>query len=63
MIVNNILLPDMIMIFGKKPWQIPFIIDTLELWKFGDYKNYISWILNCTAIEYPSAFQIIELKK
>jgi predicted PolB exonuclease-like 3'-5' exonuclease len=28
-------------ISGKKPWEISFI-DTLELWKFGDYKNYTS---------------------
>jgi predicted PolB exonuclease-like 3'-5' exonuclease len=26
---------------GKKPWEIPHI-DTLELWKFGDYKHYTS---------------------
>jgi hypothetical protein len=55
MIVNNIILPDMIMISGKKPWQIPFIIDTLELWKFGDYKNYISLDLLCSILKVPSS--------
>jgi uncharacterized protein YprB with RNaseH-like and TPR domain len=28
-------------LFGKKPWEIPHI-DTMELWKFGDYKSFIS---------------------
>ncbi|MCC2590462.1 3'-5' exonuclease [Chryseobacterium sp. MFBS3-17] len=27
--------------FGKKPWEIPHL-DTMELWKFGDYKSYVS---------------------
>jgi uncharacterized protein YprB with RNaseH-like and TPR domain len=27
--------------FGKKPWEIPHI-DTMELWKFGDWKSYVS---------------------
>jgi hypothetical protein len=26
---------------GKKPWEVKFI-DTLDLWKFGDYKHYTS---------------------
>ncbi len=38
MIVNNILIPDIFNISGKKPWEIKFIIDTQELWQFGDYK-------------------------
>lgn len=28
-------------LFGKKPWEIPHL-DTMELWKFGDYKSYVS---------------------
>jgi hypothetical protein len=42
MIVNNILLPDILQIEGKKPWELKFILDTLELWRFGDYKNFTS---------------------
>ncbi len=41
MLINNIKLPSVFQIAGKKPWEINFI-DTLELWKFGDYKNYTS---------------------
>jgi DNA polymerase elongation subunit (family B) len=39
MLINNIRLPGALQIIGKKPWEISFI-DTMELWKFGDYKNY-----------------------
>ena len=41
MLINGIELPSILRISGKKPWEIAFI-DTLELWKFGDYKNYTS---------------------
>lgn len=39
MLINGLKLPPIFNIAGKKPWEINFI-DTLELWKFGDYKNY-----------------------
>ena len=39
MLINGLKLPTILNISGKKPWEISFI-DTLELWKFGDYKNY-----------------------
>ncbi len=41
MIVNGIPLPVMLDLAGKKPWEIPHL-DTMELWKFGDYKHYTS---------------------
>lgn len=41
MLVNGIELPSIIDIAGKKPWEIAHL-DTLELWKFGDFKNYTS---------------------
>ncbi|MGZ0016077.1 3'-5' exonuclease [Yeosuana sp. AK3] len=41
MIINHIELPYKLNLFGKKPWEVPHL-DTLELWKFGDYKNYTS---------------------
>lgn len=41
MLINGLELPPIFRIAGKKPWEICFI-DTLELWKFGDYKNYTS---------------------
>jgi len=39
LLINGLNLPPIFQISGKKPWEISFI-DTLELWKFGDYKNY-----------------------
>lgn len=41
MLVNGIKLPKLLDIAGKKPWEV-MLLDTMELWKFGDYKNYTS---------------------
>jgi len=41
MLVNRIVLPELLDLAGKKPWEIMHL-DTLELWKFGDYKHYTS---------------------
>lgn len=41
MLIHRIKLPVLLDIAGKKPWEIAHI-DTMELWKFGDYKNYTS---------------------
>ena len=34
-------LPFLLNIAGKRPWEIKHL-DTMELWKFGDFKNYTS---------------------
>jgi len=41
MIINKIQLPEKLNLFGKKPWEVAHL-DTLEMWKFGDYKHYTS---------------------
>ena len=41
MLVNGIELPEILDLAGKKPWEIRHL-DTMELWKFGDYKHYTS---------------------
>jgi DNA polymerase elongation subunit (family B) len=41
MLINGITLPRVLDIAGKKPWEVGFI-DTMELWKFGDFKSYTS---------------------
>ena len=41
MIINNIAIPEKLNLFGKKPWEVAHL-DTLEMWKFGDYKHYTS---------------------
>ncbi|HTE23849.1 3'-5' exonuclease [Flavitalea sp.] len=41
LVINCLPLPPMLNIAGKKPWEVPHI-DTLEMWKFGDYKSFTS---------------------
>ena len=53
MIIHNIELPYKLNLFGKKPWEVPHL-DTLELWKFGDYKNYTSLKLLTNVLGIPS---------
>jgi hypothetical protein len=53
MIIHNITLPPKLNLFGKKPWEVPHL-DTLELWKFGDYKHYTSLKLLTSVLEIPS---------
>lgn len=40
-LINGMMPPVPFQMFGKKPWEIPHL-DTMELWKFGDYKSFIS---------------------
>lgn len=54
LIINNLPLPDKLNLFGKKPWEVPHL-DTLELWKFGDYKNYTSLRLLTKILGIPSS--------
>ena len=53
MIVHRIALPKKLNLFGKKPWEVPHL-DTLEMWKFGDYKQYTSLKLLTTVLGIPS---------
>jgi DNA polymerase elongation subunit (family B) len=41
MIINRLHIPPLLDNAGKKPWEIR-LLDTMDLWKFGDYKNYTS---------------------
>ncbi|MGB4775679.1 MAG: 3'-5' exonuclease [Daejeonella sp.] len=41
MLINAIEIPSQLKLSGKKPWEINHL-DTLDLWKFGDYKHYTS---------------------
>lgn len=53
MLIHGIDLPDALDIAGKKPWEIAHL-DTMELWKFGDYKHYTSLSLLCNIFEIPT---------
>lgn len=47
MLIHKIKLPFILDVTGKKPWETTFI-DTMEMWRFGDYKNYTSLDLLAT---------------
>ncbi|WP_298395646.1 3'-5' exonuclease [Flavobacterium sp.] len=53
MIINNVSIPNKLNLFGKKPWEIQHL-DTLELWKFGDYKHFTSLKLLTKILGIPS---------
>ena len=52
-LINELKLPKLLDIAGKKPWEINHL-DTMELWKFGDYKHYISIKLLAALFEIPT---------
>jgi 3'-5' exonuclease len=53
MIINGLIIPDILDNAGKKPWEIK-LLDTMDLWKFGDYKNYTSLDLLTSILGIPS---------
>ncbi len=53
MIILGIDIPFKLNLFGKKPWEVPHL-DTLELWKFGDYKTFTSLKLLAHVLGIPS---------
>ncbi len=53
MLINGLGLPDCMQLSGKKPWEINHL-DTLDMWKFGDYKNYTSLSLLAEVLGIPS---------
>jgi uncharacterized protein YprB with RNaseH-like and TPR domain len=53
MLVNGLSLPPAFNIAGKKPWEIKHL-DTLELWKFGDYKHFTSLALLADLFNIPT---------
>ncbi len=45
--INSMDLPNLMRIAGYKPWQVHHLLDTMEMWKYGDYKHYTSLDLLC----------------
>lgn len=58
-LINGIKLPESLDNSGKKPWEIKHL-DTLELWKFGDYKHYTSLELLTSIFNIPSPKEEID---
>ena len=53
MIINELKLPEKLNLFGKKPWEVAHL-DTMEMWKFGDFKHYTSLNLLANILGIPS---------
>jgi len=53
MLINGLELPAILDTAGKKPWEVQHV-DTMELWKFGDFKNYTSLELLAHIFGIPS---------
>lgn len=54
MLVHGIPLPTALNLSGRKPWENPHL-DTMEMWKFGDYKHYTSLDLLAAIFNIPSS--------
>lgn len=54
-LINGLKLPKILDVAGAKPWEIKDrLMDTLQMWKFGDYKNYTSLDLLCAVFNIPT---------
>jgi len=62
MIVHHLPIPEILRMSGKKPWEVPHF-DTLELWKFGDFKNYTSLNLLAYTLGIPTSKDDIDGSK
>ena len=52
-LINGLKLPALLDIASKKPWEVKHL-DTMELWKFGDYKHYTSIKLLAALFNIPT---------
>ena len=52
-LINGINIPEILDLAGKKPWEVAHL-DTLQLWKFGDYKHYTSLSLLTSIFNIPT---------
>ena len=59
MLVNGIALPALLNLSGKKSWEVPHL-DTMELWKFGDYKHYTSLDLLSALFHIPTSKEVMD---
>ncbi|MEM9885284.1 MAG: 3'-5' exonuclease [Bacteroidota bacterium] len=54
MVVNTLPFSNLLQLSGRKPWETKYLLDTLELWKFGDYKHYTSLNLLAAVLDFPT---------
>jgi 3'-5' exonuclease len=58
-LINGLQLPSILDIASKKPWEVSHL-DTMQLWKFGDYKSYTSLALLTALFNIPTPKDDIE---
>lgn len=54
LVIHQIPFPVILDISGKKPWQTQHLIDTMDMWRFGDFKNYTSLNLLAGTLDVPT---------
>lgn len=54
MVINNECIPELLSVSGKKPWEVNHL-DTMELWRFGEYKNFTSLNLLAHVLNVPTS--------
>jgi hypothetical protein len=59
MLVNDLPLPTVLNTAGRKPWEVNHL-DTMEMWKFGDYKHYTSLDLLLAIFNIPSSKGVMD---
>lgn len=52
-LINGMQPPSPFQLYGKKPWEVMHL-DTMELWKFGDYKSFVSLELLAHVFDIPT---------
>jgi DNA polymerase elongation subunit (family B) len=59
MLVNGIVNPILLNQSGRKPWDVTHL-DTMEMWKFGDYKHYTSLDLLAAIFDIPTSKDVMD---
>ncbi len=54
MLICGQFIPPMLDMAGHRPWELPHLLDTMDLWKFGDNKGHISLPLLAGVFGIPS---------
>lgn len=52
-VINQLSLPPALQLHNLKPWEVP-MLDTMQLWRFGDFKNYTSLRLLTAILNIPT---------
>lgn len=54
MVINNECIPELLNISGKRPWEVNHL-DTMDMWRFGEYKNFTSLNLLAHVLDIPTS--------